>query len=191
LSLTGAWSTPVKCLAAVLPGAPTFAAQTAFAGDFVTLAWAEGTGNGSNIVRYTVYSNADKGTDGTAFTTLVGATKGPALSYKHTAAAGTFFYKITATNAVGMGVQSTVAFKSLIIAPPSVPVVPNPTVVSATKVDLAWTASTGTGVTDYTVQISNNALATTPTWKNAGGSTGLTGAGKSVFSDATLMARDA
>lgn len=154
----------------------------------MTLKWAQGEGNGLDVTKYTIYMSSTAGTAGTKYVDAAAKTTvGPKLSYEYKGAAGTYYFKISSHNQIGEGLQSSAGFKALIIAPPSVPVVPNPKTVAATSVALTWEKSTGTGVTGYEVQRSNNAKATTPTWAAAGSVATDTGA----FTDTTLMARNA
>ncbi|MFI5226475.1 MAG: fibronectin type III domain-containing protein, partial [Candidatus Limnocylindrales bacterium] len=123
-----------------VPGAPT--GLTATAGNAqVALAWtAPASNGGSAITGYKVYRSTTTGTE-TLLTTL-----GVVTSYTNTGLTNgtTYFYKVTAVNAVGESARSGEASAK----PVTVPSAPrNVTATrSATKgVNLAWTAPSSTG----------------------------------------------
>ena len=123
--------------------APSSLSATAAAnGTQVNLSWAD---NSSNETGFKVY----KSTDGTNFTLLV--TPGAnATSYSWTGAAPgtTYWFRVTATNAVGESAASNTATATT-PAPPASPSGLSATAVSGSRVDLSWADTTATQV--YTV----------------------------------------
>ena len=133
-----------------VPGAPNLTSATAGTGS-VALAWTTPSSNGgSSITGYNVY----RGTTSNGETLL--ATLGNVLSYTDTAATNgtTWYYKVTAVNAVGEGALSNE--RSATPTGPTAPASPSLTAATAGNgsVALAWNAPAsngGSAITHYKV----------------------------------------
>ena len=137
---------------ATVPGAPTLNSATG-GNNSVTLGWSAGSTGGSAITGYNVY----RGTSSGGQTLLTLSPLGVVTGYTDATAVNgvTYFYKVTALNAVGESVRSN-ELSATPSAPATVPAAPS--LNSATggngNVALAWSApgaNGGSAITGYKV----------------------------------------
>ena len=134
-----------------VPGAPTLNSATAGNGS-VALAWSAPASNGgSAITGYKVWRSTSSGNE------TVLATLGNVTSYNDTAVANgtTYYYKVTALNAIGQSALSNEVFATTAAAAtvPGAPTLDAATA-GAASVDLSWSAPAsdgGSAVTGYKV----------------------------------------
>jgi fibronectin type 3 domain-containing protein len=156
----GAKSNTSAAPAATTPAAPSLASATP-AGQSVSLTWAAPSDNGGSAVTgYNVYRSTTHGAE-----TLV-ARVGTSTSYTDntTAYGSTYYYQVTAANAVGEGPRSNelpVTLVALDSTPPSSPGNLRVAATGTSQLALEWAASTdNVGVTGYQVY-RDRALVTT------------------------------
>lgn len=187
------WSTATTLFAATVPGAAGTPTQDGYAATTIKLVWTAAANNGANVENYTVQQSTTLA--GTY--TNVGTTVGPVLTFTHTVAAGTYFYKVLGTNVVGAGAATTAGVSMTAAAPPSAPTAiaqkaDATTPWTASSVTMTWTAATaasdGTGdaITKYEMHKSSTNTATS-TWA-AVNTNGFTASGTVVeLADATSV----
>jgi len=136
---------------ASVPGAPTVSSASAGNG-WVSVSWSAPADGGSAITGYRIYRATASGLE-----TLYSSPVGTATSFTDTSVANgtTYFYKVTALNAVGEGVLSNER-SATPTAPATVPGAPSLNSASAGNgnVTLAWSAPAsdgGSAVTGYKV----------------------------------------
>ncbi len=135
---------------ATSPGAPTGVSASTNSNGTVTLTWTDPSNNGSAITGYTVtpspacpactYSSL-AGPSVTS-TTITGLSLGTAYTFK-----------VSATNGVGTGTQSTASNSVTPATPPGTPTGMTASTRNATQANVSWTApaANGSAITGYTV----------------------------------------
>ena len=137
------------------PTAPTNLTATAVSQSQINLSWTASTAN-VGITGYLVYRE----NPGSTTYVEVGTTSGSTTTYSDTglAASSTYSYEVEATDSAGNSPFSNVATATTQspTQPPTAPTNLTATAVSASQINLSWTASTATGgVTSYLVYREN------------------------------------
>ncbi|TBR11884.1 MAG: hypothetical protein EPO62_01095 [Candidatus Nitrosotenuis sp.] len=152
-------ATPTTASAAVAPGAPTGIIATPVSATQVNLSWTAPSNGGSAITGYKIEYKSGTG----AYSVLVANTASSSTAYSSTGlTTGTAYtYKISAINSVGTGVASaeasatptTTSQPSAATAPGSTSLTATP--MSATQVNLSWTAPSngGSAITGYKIEV--------------------------------------
>ena len=130
--------------AAVAPVAPVSVVASAASSTQINLTWTASAGATS----YTIYRAA---TAAGPFTTSVGTSSTASYSNTGLTASTAYYYQVTASNAAGTSVDSATATATTPAAPvaPVAPVNVVASVVSASQINVTWTASAG--ATSYTI----------------------------------------
>ncbi len=124
------------------PAVPTGLSASAVSSSQIDLTWTAGSGATS----YTLYRSTSSGG------TYSEIELGNVTSYSNStglSAGTTYYYKIKAHNAGGDSEFSSVASATTVVAAPAVPTGLSASAVSASQIDLTWTASSG--ATSYTL----------------------------------------
>ncbi len=164
---------PIAALAqAAVPAAPSGLAATITSATQVDLAW---TDNSTDETGFRI----ERSTDGTTFTTLGTVGAGVTASSDATVASGsTYYYRVIATNAVGDSTPS--AQVTIAVAAPNAPSGLAATIVSATRVDLAWTDNSNNEAS-FRIERSLDSFATAPS------ATLAPARNQTTFSDTTVV----
>jgi fibronectin type 3 domain-containing protein len=146
--------------AATVPTAPGLASATA-SGQSVNLGWsAPADAGGSAVTGYRVYRSTARGAE----TLVTGTGTGTSFIDDSTAYGSTYYYEVTAVNAVGESPRSNEISVTLVApdsTPPSAPANLRIAATGTSQVILEWTASTdNVGVTGYQVYRDGTLLAT-------------------------------
>jgi fibronectin type 3 domain-containing protein len=137
--------------AATVPTAPGLVSATA-SGQNVNLSWsAPADAGGSPVTGYRVYRSTTRGAE----TLVTGTDTGTSFTDNSTAYGSTYYYEMTAVNAVGESPRSNEISVTLVApdsTPPSAPANLRIAATGTSQVILEWTASTdNVGVTGYQV----------------------------------------
>jgi titin len=183
-------ATPTTASAAVAPGAPTGIIATPVSATQVNLSWSAPSNGGSAITGYKIEYKSGTG----AYSVLVANTASASTAYSHTGlTTGTAYtYKVSAINSIGTGTASaeasatptTASQPSTATAPGSTSLTATP--VSATQVNLSWSAPSngGSAITGYKIEVKKgagsfetlaaNASSTSTTYAHTGLTVGTT-----------------
>src|SRR2546425_401397 len=137
---------------AVAPSSPTGLAATAVSSSQVSLSWTAPADNGGSVITgYRVERSTD---GGSTWSALVANTGSAATTYSDTGLAHTttYAYRVSAINSVGPSSTSSTASATTLAVAPSSPTGLTATTVSASQVNLSWTAPTdngGSAITRY------------------------------------------
>jgi subtilisin family serine protease len=143
------------------PAAPTASSITATG---ATLSWTTPTSNGgAAITRYIVEYRA---ASATAWRTVT--VTAPTTSKKITGLANNagYVFRVTAQNSAGNSPASATSTLTTLIAPPSRPLAPLVSNITATGATLTWTAPTSNGGAEIDRYILEYRLATSSTWQS-------------------------
>ncbi|HEY8109540.1 MAG TPA: fibronectin type III domain-containing protein, partial [Candidatus Nitrosotenuis sp.] len=148
-------ATPTTASTAAVPGAPSLSA-TAVSATQVNLSWSAPNNGGSAITGYKIEYKSGSG----SYSVLVANTASASTTYSHTGlTSGTAYtYKISAINAIGTGNASSEvsATPTTTSQPSTAPGTPSlsATAVSATQVNLSWSAPSngGSAITGYKIE---------------------------------------
>ena len=155
------------------PGAPTSLTAAADADTAIDLSWTAPADSGSSaVVGYRIEWSTN---DTTGWSDLVANTNSTGTTYKHTglASASTWYYRVSAINALGPGMSSNVA-NATTKAKPRAPTSLTAAADADTAIDLSWTEPADPGssaVVGYRIEWSTN---DTTGWSDLEANTGLT-----------------
>jgi fibronectin type 3 domain-containing protein len=124
--------------ATTFPDAPSNLTARAISTTQIDLSWTAASGT---VTRYRIQRKT--GVGGT-YAVIDSVTTGTTYQNTGLTAATQYYYRVIACNAAGCSTPSSEAFATTGQTPPSVPTALNLTVVSASRIDLSWTGSTGT-----------------------------------------------
>jgi hypothetical protein len=152
-------ATPTTESTATVPGTPTGLVATATSATQINLSWTAPSNGGSAITGYKIEYKSGTGT----YSVLVANTATASTTYSHTSltTGTTYTYKISAINAIGTGsVSSEASATPTATSQPSAATAPSSpsltaTAVSATQINLSWTAPSngGSAITGYKIEV--------------------------------------